>query len=51
MGAYRVGSDVQLDQAIAKHAALVDYLSQNVQERCSFAHSVAALKDLLGDDA
>ncbi len=51
MGAYRAGADAQLDQAIAKHHALVEYLSQDVKERCSFAQSVSALNDLFTDDA
>ncbi len=51
MGAYRAGADAQLDQAIEKHQALVEYLSQDVKERCSFVQSVSDLRNLFSDDA
>ncbi len=51
MGAYRDGADPQLDRAIAKQQALVDFLCQEVTEQASFSDSVAALHGVLRDES
>lgn len=48
MGAYRAGSDPELDRAIAMHAPLTDFLRQNGRETVTLPQSVAALNQLLG---
>jgi len=50
MGAYRAGADPQLDRAILKQQALVEFLCQDVKEMIPFADSVSALEILLSDD-
>jgi flagellum-specific ATP synthase len=50
MGAYRAGADPQLDLAIRKHAALVDFLCQAQGEQVDFPRSVTALSAVLRDD-
>lgn len=49
MGAYRAGTDPQLDRAIAMHQALSQFLSQPARSSESLAASVAALNELLGN--
>lgn len=48
MGAYRAGSDPQLDRAIAAHGALVDFVCQPARSTVSLPDSVAALVRLMG---
>lgn len=50
MGAYRPGADPHLDQAIAMHDRLVDFLAQSARIRVPLDASIAALKDLLGHE-
>lgn len=48
MGAYRAGADPQLDQAIAMHDALTQFLGQPARSTVSLTDSVAALESLFG---
>ncbi len=48
VGAYQAGSDPGLDEAIALWPQLQAFLGQALDERVSFAQSVAALADVLG---
>ena len=50
MGAYRAGSDPQLDRAIAMHGALQDFLMQDAGAVVPMADAVAALEGLLGNE-
>lgn len=43
MGAYREGSDPQIDEAIARHADILAFLRQGQKERVAFDESVAPL--------
>ncbi len=49
MGAYRAGSDPQLDRAIAMHAALTGFLGQPHDRTVRFAESLGALRQVLGN--
>lgn len=49
MGAYRAGSDPRLDQAIAMHDALQDFLMQDAGCVVTMAEAVAGLERLLGE--
>ena len=48
MGAYRAGTDPQLDRAIAMHESLTAFLCQPQHQSVRFADSLAALKTVLG---
>ena len=50
IGAYRGGSDPQLDRAIAIHDELEEFLMQPVDARVSAAEGFAALRDMLAKD-
>ena len=43
MGAYTAGSDPVIDAAMARRAAMLDFLRQGASERIDYAHSRAAL--------
>ena len=49
MGAYRAGADPLLDQAIAMHSALAEFLGQHARSSVSYQTSLAALTQLLTD--
>jgi flagellum-specific ATP synthase len=49
MGAYRAGSDPQLDRAIAMHEAMTQYLCQGTREVVPLDDAVTELTALLGD--
>lgn len=51
MGAYRAGADPQLDRAIAKQQELVAFLGQRGTEKVGLNESIAALSELIGDEA
>jgi flagellum-specific ATP synthase len=51
MGAYRQGTDPQLDLAIAMHARLTAFLAQDRGATVSLTNSAAQLAELLRDDA
>lgn len=51
LGAYRPGSDPQVDEAIHYQPALDAFLSQRKQENCSLEEGYAALAHILGDGA
>ena len=51
MGAYRSGTDAQLDRAIAMHGALTDFLRQEARTTVDFTASLAGLRELLGHAA
>ncbi len=46
MGAYRAGSDAELDQAIAMHADLVDFIRQDTDHSVNLAESLSDLMQL-----
>ena len=48
MGAYRAGTDPQLDRAIAMHAALSQFLGQEAGEVIPLERATAELSALLG---
>jgi flagellum-specific ATP synthase len=48
LGAYRKGSDPQVDRAIALNPALEAFLSQQREERCSLAEGYRLLGAILG---
>ena len=48
MGAYRAGTDPQLDRAIAMHEALTGFLCQPQHQSVRFADSLGALRSVLG---
>ena len=48
MGAYREGSDAQVDQAIRRHGDVLDFLRQGQHEHVSFPVAVAALLERFG---
>ncbi len=47
LGAYRRGSDPQIDEAIEYHDALEGFLAQNIDESCSLTQGYGQLKDIL----
>lgn len=47
MGAYRAGSDPELDKAIGMHSAISKFLGQDTSESVSLAESIAELHELL----
>lgn len=49
MGAYRGGADPALDQAIACHPAILEYIRQDADTPIDFDESVAELVGLFGD--
>ncbi|MGH6718747.1 MAG: flagellar protein export ATPase FliI [Alphaproteobacteria bacterium] len=48
LGAYRVGSDPTVDEAIRYRDALEDFLAQDKSQRCGLADGYAALAQVLG---
>ncbi len=46
VGAYQRGSDPQLDEAIARHPAITQFLQQAIHQRCDKAESLAGLASL-----
>ncbi len=48
IGAYKKGSDPDIDEAIQFHAQLEEFLSQTPAERSEFASGYAALAEILG---
>jgi flagellum-specific ATP synthase len=51
IGAYRQGSDPEIDRAIALYPALESFLEQGKHERSDLASGYAALAQILGSDA
>jgi len=47
VGAYQPGSDPRIDQAIAKNAAIVDFLQQDMNEQVDMSRSLHELEILL----
>ncbi|MBS1802984.1 MAG: FliI/YscN family ATPase [Acidobacteria bacterium] len=47
IGAYKPGSDAELDRALAARQAMRGFMIQSSDERCSFADSVRALDSLV----
>lgn len=48
MGAYKSGSDGTIDQAIARHHEILDFLKQKPKERIDLAHASAELIERFG---
>ncbi len=48
VGAYRAGSDPELDQAIALRPRIRTLLQQSMTERCSFGDALAAMRGIPG---
>ena len=46
MGAYRAGSDAELDLAIAMHPALIDFIRQETSQTVTLGDSIASLTQL-----
>ena len=49
LGAYRAGTDAEVDEAIRLRPALEAFLSQGKDERCGLADSYAALRAAIGE--
>ncbi|RME64630.1 MAG: flagellar protein export ATPase FliI [Alphaproteobacteria bacterium] len=49
LGAYRKGSNAEVDAAIALNPPLEDFLNQDKQERSSLAETYARLREILGE--
>ncbi|OYY73082.1 FliI/YscN family ATPase [Sphingomonas sp. 28-63-12] len=49
MGAYRAGADAAIDQAIANHGAIIEYIRQGSDEIVSLDDSIAELTGVFGD--
>ncbi len=49
LGGYRPGHDAELDRAVALRPAIERFLRQDMTNAVSFADSVAALGELLGE--
>jgi flagellum-specific ATP synthase len=47
LGAYRRGSDPQIDEAIEYHDQLERFLAQNIDESCSLSEGYGQLRDIL----
>ncbi len=47
VGAYEMGSDSTLDKAIAKHAGIVEFLQQDINERADVSLSLQQLAEVL----
>ncbi|MDR1444746.1 MAG: FliI/YscN family ATPase [Treponema sp.] len=48
VGAYHTGSNADIDAAIAKHAAIGNFLVQNLDDRCPLAATLQTLGDIAG---
>lgn len=48
IGAYVKGSSEEIDDAIAKHAAINDFLTQAVEEKIDITDSITMLKEIVG---
>ena len=48
MGAYKAGSDATIDQAIARHREILEFLKQKPKDRIDLAHSSAELIERFG---
>jgi flagellum-specific ATP synthase len=46
VGAYHAGSNPVIDAAIAKHAAVEEFLMQGVEEKCSLADTIQRLGEI-----
>ncbi len=51
VGAYQMGSDPLVDEAIARYPQLESYLRQDMQQRCEFTESVQSLHALFAPPA
>ncbi|HEU4969322.1 MAG TPA: flagellum-specific ATP synthase FliI, partial [Sphingomonas sp.] len=49
MGAYRGGADPQIDQALAYHPAILDYIRQDADSAVSLDEAAAELVGIFGD--
>ncbi|OAI12393.1 EscN/YscN/HrcN family type III secretion system ATPase [Methylomonas koyamae] len=47
VGAYRSGSDPRIDRAVAKNAAIMDFLQQSMDESVDLSRSISELAQLL----
>lgn len=48
-GAYKGGNSAEIDRAIAIHSQLVEYVKQDLSEKCSRTSSVQGLAKIVGD--
>jgi len=48
MGAYKAGSDATIDEAIARHREILEFLKQKPKDRIDLAHSSAELIERFG---
>jgi flagellum-specific ATP synthase len=48
LGAYRKGSDIQVDEAILLYADIEEFLTQNKGDHSTIDQSFASLADILG---
>ncbi|HKK14793.1 MAG TPA: flagellum-specific ATP synthase FliI, partial [Gammaproteobacteria bacterium] len=48
VGAYQSGSDARVDEAIAYHPRLMDFLQQDMHQQVSIEQSLEALRELGG---
>jgi flagellum-specific ATP synthase len=48
VGAYHVGSNPTIDEAIAKHEAIEEFLIQDIEENAPLAHTLVQMADIVG---
>ncbi len=49
VGAYEIGTDSVLDEAIAKHETMVEFLQQDIMERANLVQSIEALTQVIAN--
>ena len=49
IGAYKAGSNKDIDYAIQKHDEIINFLLQNTDERFDFDTEISMLKEIFND--
>lgn len=50
IGAYKAGSNEEIDEAISKHKAINNFLLQETDEKNSYEEAVISIKDIVGEE-
>ncbi len=48
IGAYKAGSNEEIDEAIRKHKDIEKFLLQDTEDRCTYEDAVSSIKDIIG---
>lgn len=48
IGAYKAGSNEEIDEAIRKHKDIEKFLLQDTEDRCTYEDAVASIKSIIG---